>query len=94
VAGRIDDVDAVFGATARPEAGCRGRRDRDAALLLLLHPIHRRRALVHLTQLVRLAGVVQDALGRRRLPGIDVRHDADVPIVLESRLAWHALVVQ
>ena len=36
VAGRVDDVDAV----ARPLAGGRGRGDGDAALLLLLHPVH------------------------------------------------------
>jgi hypothetical protein len=33
---------------------------------------------VDLTDLVGLAGVVKDALGRRRLAGIDVGHDADV----------------
>ena len=72
-----------------PEAGRRGGRDRDAALLLLLHPVHRGGALVHLTDLVVLAGVVEDALGRRRLPGIDVGHDADVPIAIERGLPGH-----
>jgi len=33
---------------------------------------------VDLTDLVRDAGVEQDALGRGRLTGVDVRHDADV----------------
>jgi hypothetical protein len=33
---------------------------------------------VNLADLVRDAGVEQDPLGRRRLAGIDVRHDADV----------------
>ena len=33
---------------------------------------------MHLTDLVADTGVVEDALGRRRLAGIDVRHDADV----------------
>ena len=74
VAGRVDDVDAV----AVPLAGGRGGRDRDAALLLLLHPVHRRRALVDLAHLVGAAGVVEDALGRRRLAGVDVGHDPDV----------------
>ena len=75
----------------RPEAGRRGRRDRDAALLLLLHPVHGRGAVVHFTDLVGLAGVVQDALGRSRLPGIDVGHDADVPIAIERCRTCHAL---
>jgi hypothetical protein len=78
VAGRVDDVDAVLDAVTRPEAGRRGGRDRDAALLLLLHPVHRRGALVNLADLVRNTRVEQNALGRRGLTGVDVGHDADV----------------
>src|SRR5262249_38709419 len=74
VARRIDDVDAVI----PPETGRGRRRDGDAALLLLLHPVHDRRALMDLTNLVGDARIEEDALGRRRLAGIDVRHDADV----------------
>ena len=85
VAGRIDDVDPVVG----PLAGGRGRRDRDAALLLLLHPVHGRGALVDLAHLVGLAGVVEDALGRRRLARIDVGHDPDVSGLFERELARH-----
>ena len=66
-----------------PETGRRGRRDRDAALLFLLHPVHDRRALVDLADLVRDPGVEEDPLGRRRLAGIDVGHDADVPRAIE-----------
>src|SRR4249920_3861721 len=43
VTGRIDVVDA----NVAPSAGRRGGRDRDAALLLLLHPVHGRSAFVH-----------------------------------------------
>src|SRR3978361_215218 len=84
-AGRVDDVAPVL----VPGAGRRGGRDRDAALLLLLHPVHRGRALVDLTDLVGATGVVKDALGRRRLTGVDVRHDPDVPGLLEGELTWH-----
>jgi hypothetical protein len=79
VAGRVDDVDAVVA----PLAGRGGRRDRDAALLLLLHPVHRRGALVDLADLVGAPRVIEDALGRRRLARVDVGHDPDVPGLLE-----------
>jgi hypothetical protein len=74
VARRVDDVDAmVF-----PKGRRRRRRDGDAALALLLHPVHRGRALVDLTDLVVLARVEQDALGRGGLARVDVGHDPDV----------------
>ena len=74
VPGRIDNVDPVVAPLGRR----RRRRDRDAALLLLRHPVHRGGALVHLAELVGAAGVVEDALRRRRLAGVDMRHDPDV----------------
>src|SRR3546814_15398523 len=49
VAGGVDDVQAMLGTIALfglPETGRRSRRDRDAALLLLLHPVHRRGAVM------------------------------------------------
>ena len=81
VSGGVDDVDLVL----VPEAGHGGRRDRDAALLLLLHPVGRRGAVVGLADLVVDARVEQDALGRRGLAGIDVRHDADVADLASGR---------
>ena len=87
VAGRVDDVDAVVA----PGGGGRGGRDRDAALLLLLHPVHDGSALVDLTHLVGASGVEEDALSRRRLSGVDVRHDPDVARLLECDLACHDL---
>jgi hypothetical protein len=74
VAGRVDDVDPDI----PPEAGRGGGGDRDTALLLLLHPVHRRGAFVHFADLVRTSGVEQNPFCRRGLAGIDVRHDADV----------------
>jgi hypothetical protein len=64
-------------------SGGRGRGDGDAALLLLLHPVHGRGAVVDFADLVALAGVIEDALGRRGLAGVDVRHDADVAVVFD-----------
>ncbi len=74
VARGVDDVDAV---TVPLGGGGRGG-DRDAALLLLFHPVHHRGALVDLADLVRAARVVEDALGRRGLARVDVGHDPDV----------------
>ena len=88
VAGRVDDVDPV----ALPLAGGGRRGDRDAALALLDHPVHLRGALVDLADLVGLAGVVQDPLGRRGLARVDVRHDPDVPGPGERVLADHQVL--
>src|ERR1700687_4930494 len=47
------------------------------------HPLHHGCALVDLTDLVGAPGVIEDALGRRRLARVDVGHDPDVAGVLE-----------
>ena len=79
VARCVNDVDAVLLAVSvRPEARRRSRRNRDAALLLLRHPVHCRGTVVCFTDLVVDACVVKDTLGRGCLTGIDVRHDADI----------------
>ena len=83
VARRVDDVDPV----ALPLAGGGRRGDRDAPLALLRHPVHHRRALVHLADLVGPARVVEDPLGRRGLAGVDVRHDPDVARASQRVLA-------
>jgi hypothetical protein len=75
VAGSIDNVDANIA----PGTCGRGGSDRDAALLLLLHPIHSGRAFMDLSDTVRLSCVEKDALRRSGLTGIDVSHNADVP---------------
>ena len=80
VAGGVDDVETL----AVPERGGRSRRDRDATLLLLLHPVHRRGTFVHFADLVALAGVIEDALGGRGLAGVDMRHDTEVAVVLDG----------
>ena len=72
-----------------PDRGRGGRRDGDAALLLLLHEIHGRSAVMHFADLVALAGVIEDPLGRRGLAGIDVSHDAEIAVVLDRVTAGH-----
>ena len=65
VTGRINNIDTLIA----PETGCSGRRDRDSALLLLDHPIHRRCAFMHFADLVVDPGVVEHTLGRGRFAG-------------------------
>src|SRR6516164_1596179 len=83
VAGGINDVDAVFLVETGPTGGGRGAGDGDAALALLLHPVHGGRAFVHRTDLIGHTRIEQDALGRRGLPGVDVRHNPDVARIFE-----------
>ena len=82
VPGRIDNVDAEVAPRRRRRSG----RDRDATLLLLLHPVHRRGALVDLAHLVDAAREVEDPLGGRGLARVDVGHDPDVPDAVERDL--------
>ena len=88
VSGGINDLDAMLLVIHRvaPERCGRGRSNRDSTLLLLNHPVHGGGAIVNLADLVGLAGVVQDALGRRGLAGIDVGHDSDISGSVEGIL--------
>ena len=92
VARGVDDVDAVLSAVAGhafPESRGSSGRDRDAAFLLLLHPVHGCSAVVNFTNLVVHAGIEQDALGRRRFAGVDVSANTDVTVALDRCLASH-----
>ena len=55
-------VDLIGVALIMPECGGGSGGDGDTALLLLNHPVHSGRTLVYLTDLVGLAGVVEDTL--------------------------------
>src|SRR5450759_857015 len=70
----------------------RGRCDRDAAFLFLLHPVHNGGALMNFAQLVRLARVIQNPLSRGGLTGIDMSRDADISHPLERGGSSHAVL--
>mmetsp|Transcript_23154 Transcript_23154/g.50833 ORF Transcript_23154/g.50833 Transcript_23154/m.50833 type:complete len:564 (+) Transcript_23154:1196-2887(+) len=83
VARGVNDVDTV----ALPCASGGSSRDGDTTLLLLDHPVHGGSALMHLSNLVALASVVQNALGGGGLAGINVSHDTDVAVLIQRPLA-------
>jgi hypothetical protein len=74
VARGIDDLDLMV----TPCAGGSSGSDRDTTLFLLLHPVHRCAAFVDLAHAVHNACIKQDTLGRRRLSGVNMRHDTDI----------------
>src|SRR6266699_743323 len=88
VARCINNVDA----DVAPKTRGRGRGNRNAAFLLLLHPVHGRSAFVDLSDAVRSSRIEKDALRRSGLPGIDVGHDADVPAPFSWNLSGHGLL--
>ena len=87
VARRVDDVDLV----AVPGGGGRSGSDGDAALALLLHPVHGGGALMDLTDLVGDPGVIEDALGHGGLTRVNVGNDSDVPDAFDVDLTWHGV---
>jgi hypothetical protein len=95
MSGRIDNVDAVLFELlvhALPETGGSSGRNSDTAFLLLLHPVHDGSAVMNFTYLVRNTGVKKDALCRRGLTGIDMRHDADIAVTFDGCCSGHALI--
>src|SRR5487761_12037 len=91
VAGRVNDIDAIVGAKALPGGRGGGGSDSDAALAPPLHPIHRGRAFVDAADLVRDAGIEEDAFGRGRLTGVNVRHDPEIAHAVELELPSHEI---
>ena len=86
----VDDVDLLVA----PEGRHGGGLDGDAALLFLLQVVSGRRRLqvlgvMDVDDRVLAPRVIEDALGRRRLAGIDVGDDADVADVGEGRCTGH-----
>src|SRR5262245_31426941 len=80
----IDDVDLM----SQPKTCCGRGGNRDTALLFLGHPVHGGGALMDFPHLMRSTGVVEDALSRSGLAGVDMGNDADVAYFRE----WSFLV--
>ena len=96
VSGRINDVETKFWSLSClavfrsfPKGCRRSRRDRNAALLLLLHVVHGRRAIMHFANFVGLTSIVKDTFCCGRFTGINMGHDAKVTITLQRVFAGH-----
>ena len=88
---RVDDVDLLLA----PERRHRGTLNGDAALLFLFQVVRRRRRLqilgvMDVDDRVLAPRVVEDALGRRRLAGVDVGDDSDVADIGKRGSAGHS----
>ena len=70
----INDVDAAIHPVA---CRCR-RRNRNAALLFLLHPVHNGGSLVHLAHLVSATRIIEYSLGDGGLTGINVGNECNI----------------
>ena len=89
----VDDVDFLVA----PERRHGGALDGDAALLFLFQIIGGRRrfqilGIVNVDDGVLAPRVIQNALGRRRLTGVDVGDDADIANIGKGRCAGHSSV--
>jgi hypothetical protein len=89
----VDDVDLL----ALPERRHGGRLDGDTALLLLLEVVSGRRRLqilgvMDVDDRVLAPRVIEDALGRRRLAGVDVGDDADIADIGEGCCTGHSRI--
>ena len=81
----VDDVDAMV----PPKTGCGSRRDGDAALLFLLHPIHGGGAIMDFTNFVATASIEQNTFCGRGLTGVDMRHNTDIAVITKLLVACH-----
>ena len=92
VARGVDDVQAIrfpLHLHAAPEAGRGSGRNGDAAFLFLLHPVHRRSAVMHFADLVVDARVEQDTFSRGGLARVNVGRNTDIAIARNRSLTSH-----
>ncbi len=74
----VDQINLICLVIIFPARGGGSRGNGNTAFLLLRHPVHGRRAVVYLSNLVRESRVKQDTLRSGGFAGIDMRHDTDV----------------
>ena len=85
VAWRVNDIDALI----KPETGCSGRRNRNAALLLLGHPVHCRRPFMHFTHAMNFLRVEEDALSSSGFASINMSNNTNISSFFEWEFSYH-----
>ncbi|MNZ64963.1 hypothetical protein D3C78_831430 [compost metagenome] len=73
----INDIDAV----TFPRSSRSSGRNRDSALLFLLHPVHCSSTLVNFTDFVRTACIEKNPLCGSCFTSINMRHDPDITCI-------------
>jgi hypothetical protein len=76
-----------------PKAGISSRRDCDSAFLLLLHPVHDGRTVMHFAYFVRNAGIEQYAFSRGCFARVNMGHDANIAVTLDGCCAGHEKIL-
>jgi hypothetical protein len=75
MAGGIYDIDLMIFPVSRRRRALNG----NSPLLLLLHPVHNRFAVVNFAYAVAFAGIKEDTFGGGCLTGVYVGHNTDIP---------------
>src|SRR6266852_4798131 len=82
---RVDNVDAMI----EPKASGSSRRNRNAALLLLGHPVHCRSPFMYLTHTVNLLGIEENALSHGGFASVDMSNDTNISRFFDWKFSCH-----
>ena len=85
MSGCIDDVDAMI----QPETSRRGRRNSNAAFLLLGHPVHSSCTFMHLTHTVNFLGVEEYTLCSGRFTSIYMSNNTNISGFFQWKFSRH-----
>ena len=74
-----------------PAAGCNSRGNRNAAFLLIMHPVHYRFAVMNLADFVGTACIVKYPLGYCCLASVNMGYNPDISYVFNVTLLFHRI---
>jgi hypothetical protein len=73
-----------------PETGSSCRSNGNAALLLLLHPVHGGSTIMYLTDFMAYTSVKKDTLSCRCLASVNVRTNTDISVAFNGGYTSHS----